>query len=76
MVGRRDAAKSTILTFMVLASLTGLAPATEAQLETVTYVLEDVWLDPDLSGSWDPPMQLTGTFVWTCSVGDFENGSG
>ena len=38
------------------------------QAETVSYILEDVFLD---DGS-----QMTGAFDWTYTVGDFEGGSG
>ena len=38
------------------------------QAETVSYILEDVFL---VDG-----MQMTGAFDWTYTVGDFEGGSG
>ncbi|KAA3611931.1 MAG: hypothetical protein DWQ01_07565 [Planctomycetota bacterium] len=47
-----------------------------AQTQTATYVLDNVWLDPDQTHPWESPQQMTGTFEWTYTVGDFENGSG
>ncbi len=65
----------------VLPMLAGLvlpllaAPAVAIQTVSVTYTLEDVWLDPDVSQPFLPPEQMTGTFVWTYVPGDFENGT-
>jgi len=47
-----------------------------ALAETVTYVLDDVWLLPDMSHPGSAAQQMTGTVEWTYVVGDFENGSG
>ncbi len=47
-----------------------------AEISIVTYVLEDVWLLPDISHPWEDARQMTGTFEWTYEVGDFENGLG
>jgi hypothetical protein len=46
------------------------------QTRVTTFSLEDIWLDPDITRPGTPPQQLTGTFEWTYTVGDFENGSG
>jgi len=44
---------------------------------SVTYILEDVWLNPDISNPYgDAPQQMSGSFEWTYALGDFENGSG
>ena len=53
-----------------------LAASAAAQTATVTYELENVWLDPDWTHPWESPQHLTGTFEWTYTVGDFDNGSG
>lgn len=53
-------------------TLAALTPGVDAQTQTVTYELQDVWLTP----SWGSPRQLTGSFEWTYTLGDFENGSG
>ena len=45
-----------------------------AQTATVTYVLEDVWLDPDITGG--SPQLMTGRIEWTYTLGDFKNGTG
>ncbi len=60
----------------VFAALAGLSPAAKAQTASVTYQLENVWLDPDITHPWEGPQPLTGTFIWTYTVGDFENGNG
>lgn len=46
------------------------------QTRVVTYVLEDVWLLPDITHPFSPPAQMTGMFEWTFEQGDFENGIG
>jgi hypothetical protein len=69
-------AKFWILGIALFASLAGMSPAAPAQTATVTYVLDDVWLLPDISHPWEPSRQMTGTFEWTYDIGDFENGSG
>jgi hypothetical protein len=61
-----------------LLSLIGLllsAPAL-AQTATVNYVLQDVWLDPDITHPFEAPQLMTGSIAWTYTIGDFENGSG
>ena len=60
---------------LVLASLLGAPALAQAQTATVKYTLENVWLDPDISGTWASPQPMYGTFEWTYTVGDFENGS-
>jgi hypothetical protein len=42
--------------------------AFNAHAATVSYTLENVWLDDT--------QQMTGTFSWTYTAGDFENGEG
>ena len=54
----------------------GTAPAAVAQTTTVTYVLEDVWLLPSVTHPNAAARPLTGSFDWTYTPGDFENGSG
>lgn len=48
-----------------------------AQTATVTYNLDNVWMIADDShpGS-TTTYPMTGTFTWTYTIGDFENGSG
>ncbi len=58
---------------MLLVALTTMTPAQSA---TVTYVLEDIWLLPDLSHPLAAARQMTGSFEWIYEEGDFENGSG
>ncbi len=50
--------------------------ATLLAASTLTYTLDDVWLLPDVTRPYDPPQQMTGTFHWTYTPGDFENGVG
>jgi len=64
------------LALAACAALLFAAPRALAQTQTVTYTLDNVWLDPDISRPWDPPQQMTGTFTWTYTPGDFENGTG
>lgn len=52
------------------------APCALAQTATVTYELENVWLDPDITHPWQSPQQMTGTVEWTYTIGDFDNGAG
>ncbi len=61
---------------VLLAALAGISPVATGQTATVTYDLDNVWLDPDVSHPWEPSQQMTGTFVWTYDIGDFENGTG
>ena len=56
----------------LLSLLLATASIGVAQTATVTYDLENVWLDPD-SGSNQP---MTGRFEWTYPVGDFDSGTG
>jgi hypothetical protein len=66
-----------LLWLFILASISILAaPPAAAQTQTVTYTLDDLWLDPNITRPFDPPQQMTGTFTWTYTPGDFENGSG
>lgn len=65
-----------ILQVTIYAWLACGSPAALAQTVVVTYVLEDVWLLPDISHPGQPARQMTGTFEWTYDVGDFENGTG
>ncbi len=61
---------------LVVALFVGLSPGAQAQTATVTYDLENVWLRPDITHPWAAARQMTGTFVWTYTVGDFDNGTG
>jgi len=58
--------------------LTALAtPVVHAQTATVTYDLVNVMLLPNISHPWATNASpLTGSFVWTYTIGDFENGTG
>jgi hypothetical protein len=62
-------------TLLTLIGLITTIPAF-AQTATVNYVLQDVWLDPDITHPWEPPQLMSGTIAWTYTVGDFDNGSG
>ena len=62
--------------FIVYLWLAGMSPAASAQVNTITYRLDNVQLLPDISHPWEPAQQMTGTFEWTYEEGDFENGSG
>jgi len=44
--------------------------------ENVLYELQNVWLLPDVTHPWNDSQPMSGVFVWTFDVGDFENGSG
>ncbi len=61
-----------------IASLLALlaAPLALGQTMTITYELQDVWLDPDITHPWESPQLMQGTFEWTYTNGDFANGSG
>lgn len=61
-----------LLSLAMAGSVVGLSQRSHAQTQTITYELQDVWLDPD-NGS---ARQMTGMFTWTYDVGDFENGTG
>ncbi len=64
----------TLLLLSVLAMIpTG---AVHAQMTVATYILEDVWLVPDVTHPFYDARQMTGTFEWTYVEGDFENGTG
>jgi hypothetical protein len=76
MTTRSAIAKHWIPFAGVCACLTCLSPAVSAQTNTITYDLQDVWLDPYISHNWLEPQLMTGTFEWTYEDGDFENGTG
>jgi len=65
-----------LLGITLIVSLAGMSSTALAQTATVTYTLDDVWLLPDMSHPGDPPRQMTGSFEWTYTIGDFENGTG
>ncbi len=65
-----------VLSLTLLTILLSFVNTASAQPKTVTYDLDNVWLDPDISHTWENPRQLTGSFVWSYETGDFENGSG
>lgn len=65
-----------LVTPAVSGILFALAPTALAQTTTVTYDLDDVWLLPDISHPGAPARLMTGSFTWTFSPDDFENGSG
>jgi hypothetical protein len=71
-----DHARHLFLGAAIAGCLVVAAPAGVAQATQVTYVLEDVWLEADITHPGSPPRQMTGTFTWTYVPGDFENGSG
>lgn len=44
-------------------------PANAQQTKTIVYVLDDVWLNPDIVNPWGlSRTQMTGTFSWTYTV--------
>ena len=61
---------------LLLFSLLIFSPGVQAQTATVTYDLKDVWLIPDISHPRANARPMTGTFVWTYTPGQFENGTG
>jgi len=71
--------KNASLSAVALAScafVVGLAPAASAQTTTVTYVLDNVWLLPNVTHPNAAAQLMTGSFDWTYTPGDFENGTG
>lgn len=64
----KRAARAAVISILVSSSAS-------AGTEVVRYRLDNVWLDPDISG-FSGPRQMTGSFEWTYQTGDFENGSG
>ncbi len=71
-----NTAKNWMYRIVTFAWLVGMSPFLMAQITTVTYVLDDVWLLPDISHPWEPAQQMIGTFEWSYENGDFENGTG
>jgi hypothetical protein len=68
--------RNPLLMTLALAASTLVAGVAQAQT-TVVYTLDDVWMIPDISRPWDTTeRQMTGTFEWTYTEGDFENGTG
>jgi hypothetical protein len=65
-----------ILQVAIFAWLACVSPAALAQVTTVSFDLNDVWLLPDISHPSAPAQQMTGSFDWTYELGDFEGGSG
>ena len=65
--------------FSWLAAIMSVGSAQAAPV-TVTYVLDNAWLEPYDNYTDNPygyaPQQMTGSFEWTYEEGDFENGSG
>ena len=62
---------------LLAALLLGLcSPLLAAQTQQITYHLDDVWLKPDISHPREAALQMTGTFVWSYTAGQFESGSG
>ncbi len=68
----RNTPPRLLLSLVAAGTMVSLAQVGHAQTQTITYELQNVWLDPD-NGN---PRQMTGTFTWTYDVGDFENGAG
>jgi hypothetical protein len=59
------------------ACLLGLPSAAAAQTVTVQYNLDNVWMIADVSHPYSSTTYpMTGSFEWTYTVGDFENGTG
>ncbi len=59
------------------ACLLGFTSVASAQTATVKYNLDNVRMIPDVSNPWGTTTYLmTGSFEWTYTVGDFENGTG
>jgi hypothetical protein len=54
-----------------------LSSHADAQTHTVTFNLENVIMTPDIANPWGLPAEpMYGSFDWTYTVGDFDNGSG
>lgn len=62
-------------TLAILAT-TLLTSVAAAQTATVTFDLNNVLLTNDITSPWPTTQSLSGTFQWTYTVGDFQNGSG
>ena len=71
-----DALKFLVELVGVFAFIAIIALASVAQAAVITFDLNNVWLDPDITRPYAPALQMTGTFEWTYNEGDFENGSG
>lgn len=67
--------KPVLFLSLLLIFLGGFSSEAAAQTRVATFTLDNVWLNPDISHG-GPPGQMTGTFQWTYTVGDFDNGSG
>ncbi len=67
---------SRLITLALITTLTAIAAPTQAEINTIQFDLENVWLKPDISHPRDPAQPMTGSFEWTYTVGDFENGTG
>ncbi len=53
-----------------------ITTALNAQVKTTVYNLENVFLLPHDTHPYDPAEPMSGTFEWTYTLGDFENGTG
>lgn len=60
----------------LMCPLLGCAARVVAQTTTVTYDLSDVWLLPDTSHPRSPAQQMTGSFTWSYTPGQFAQGTG
>lgn len=70
-----------MLTLARLVRFSGAVLATvaiaQSQTRTITYDLVNVMLTPDITSPGSTlQVPLTGTFEWTYTLGDFENGTG
>ena len=74
------AARFWIIRVALFSWLAAIMSVGSAQADTVTYTLENVWLEPYDNFTDNPygyeSQQMTGSFIWTYNIGDFENGSG
>ena len=59
-----------------LVVLVAMAASVQSQMVTETYVLDDVWLLPNVSHPTSGPQPLSGTFEWTYDPAEPENGTG
>jgi len=64
------------LAIVAIVCLVSSVRAGVAQTQTARFVLQDAWLDPDITHPWEPPQLMTGTIEWTYTVGNFDNGTG
>ncbi len=67
-------ARTIVRTLALLAGVAAAASSASAQLSTRVFHFDDLHVDTGAPGG--PTSLMTGTFEWTYTPGDFENGTG